>query len=937
MKILTIFNTLVLCLLAILSLQAKRVPRIFDNLSSVEQYAAKLDEYPDPDNDDLENPDFSSYLQTRVPSWLSRQLESNIGLRMGGWSASGFKELIEVVTNMRENAGYHGRFFQTMKPHAGMRFLILGELHGAFHSFLQDLRDWVKKGFINEKFKILQPDLFIVINGGVASRSPYILETLTLIARLLYVNPERVIFDRGVHEDKERWKHYGLKKELKIRAEHIDPEKIPLAKLMNRFFGTLPLALYLIDGKTDKVLNVVRISNYGRDAKELSEKNFSAILEGETCAICPIEKRTSDITIDVRAIIRGEQFLKQANIAQGLVQYGKEEGATSWFLLSAPTGTYRALLQFFYDTYVILTIYESLDDWTMALYSQDVRERLGFKRVKVVKLVSGIELPDEAVEENKVKVLQQKLQETVKEIDQIRKDLSTLEEEKTPMPKKESAKPEQQIKSEEKPAESTKKSPLMPTAEKTVVEAPASPPVDVKEQPVAPKSVTSEPIIQKPAMSEKPAVLAQPAELAKKGKPSEEIKTGASTEKWAVSETGKIVIGGIFDLSRTNQENSRRYINGVELAFYEANKNGGIKGREIELQTKDDESDPDKAYERVKEIQSLYKTDLIMGPIGWNVMGKIMNLIMDGEIVSLFPVVTSGYIRRPRVKYVLNYMLGVYQEFTAVARYLIEKVNPRKPAVVYFSDFPDAEMEKMCHDAGLKNFIKITHAATDADFTKQIQIIDNEKPDALILFTFPLPAMSLMRQMKERINSMVVAANSGSVGEFFDSFVRHKAKMYIVGRAVPNPASTNINVEIPDKNATGGKRKIELTIINDFKSVMAARKEEGALFEAPDDPIRFMGYICGRLLVAILRQVNGVITKEKILDAAATMLDFSLAGLPLSYDLLRHQFSDYVWLDVGTENWIPYFVGDVEFPPNFLTPEEEKIKKQVEEEHRQKK
>jgi hypothetical protein len=410
------------------------IPRIFENLTEVERYAAKLDEFPEPDNTDLENPDFDTYLKTMVPNWISRQLEGKVGLRSAGWSASGFKELLEIVLIRRENQGCNGRFVQTMKPKPGDEFLIIGELHGAFHSSLRDIRDWVSKQWMTEDFKIIMPNYFVVINGGVVSRSPYTLETLTLLLRLMYMNPDRVIYIRGVHEDKEHWEHYGLKKELKVRAAHISSEKIPLQKLVNRFFVSLPLALYLLGEEKEKVLPVVRISGYGRDTKELDEKNFAGLLAHSSCTFCQINnKKHSDVMIDVRALIRGEQFLKQVKINQGLIPSDKEEGAMSWILLSCPTGIYRSLFGFNYDTYVLMSIYESFYDWTLALYSQDVRDLDGFKRVKVVKLISGTEVADEKVKEGRVKELQQQLQETVKQIEVIKKDLSEIEKSAQPV------------------------------------------------------------------------------------------------------------------------------------------------------------------------------------------------------------------------------------------------------------------------------------------------------------------------------------------------------------------------------------------------------------------------------------------------------------------------------------------------------------------------
>ena len=72
--------------------------------------------------------------------------------------------------------------------------------------------------------------------------SPYILETLTIILRLLQVNPQNVIYLRGEQEIAHNWLQYGLKSELRIRARHLSDARVPLQKDIDAFFNTLPIA-----------------------------------------------------------------------------------------------------------------------------------------------------------------------------------------------------------------------------------------------------------------------------------------------------------------------------------------------------------------------------------------------------------------------------------------------------------------------------------------------------------------------------------------------------------------------------------------------------------------------------------------------------------------------------------------------------------------------
>ncbi len=354
-----------------------------------------MDEYPPIDNTTWANPDYTSFLRRMVPSFWDT-LSYKLYLRSWPlWSIQGFSDLLSKVVKNRENNGYIGRFVLKMKPLEGSSFIIWGDLQGAFHSLVRVLVELHKQGVINDNLEIVRPYVYFIFNGDLVNRAAYSLEAITLVMRLIDRNSDKVFYIRGNHEDRDHWQNFNLRRDLVIRARAISDEKVPLANKVSRFFDTLPLALYLIDQEDDESINVVRISHYGRDRTELDEEKFSGFFERPHTQKTTVFKLTNEVKsgnkrVNIRAIVRGESRSTVYRPTSGISQLEADKGATAWTLLSSPTESYRHLQDFYFDAFGVLDVGKTLNDWTISLYNQDVRELLGFKKVAVYNLVTGL-------------------------------------------------------------------------------------------------------------------------------------------------------------------------------------------------------------------------------------------------------------------------------------------------------------------------------------------------------------------------------------------------------------------------------------------------------------------------------------------------------------------------------------------------------------------
>ena len=372
----------------------------FSSLPQISTYAARHEEFPEPDNDNWLDADFTSYHKKIGPNWLNKPLEWLGFYRNGSWDPRSFHTLLQEVTQQRTTDFKSGRIVATLKCPNESKLYIWGDLHGAFHSFVRSLQWLEEQKVLDTNLKIQNPNAYFIFNGDAINRSPYILETLNVMLLLIKQNPNNVFYIRGNHEDKLHWINFGLKRELQTRAYSLTNEKIPLEKLVNTFFNTLPLALFVTT--PEDLEHVIRISHRDRTDKELqsAENKLDTYLSQKES---PIQYHTIDKSnhknskkIIVEAIVKTEPWRHEVKGKVGLGQLDQDRGAAAWVALSSPIQAHKEFLDFYFDAFALLTIHAPLSDSTIALYNRDTRNKEDqFKLVSAYNIASGMALNDD--------------------------------------------------------------------------------------------------------------------------------------------------------------------------------------------------------------------------------------------------------------------------------------------------------------------------------------------------------------------------------------------------------------------------------------------------------------------------------------------------------------------------------------------------------------
>ncbi|MFC1894892.1 ABC transporter substrate-binding protein, partial [Candidatus Dependentiae bacterium] len=372
-KIYYFFTSLTIFLLCC---QISQLYASFENLQEIQKYTQLQKEHPTIDNDNYMYPDFTTFFKKESPNWISRLLRF-LKIKKSIWPVEGFKKLLENITTSRNKL--KPQSIIKITPQKKSFFVIFGDLNGAFKSLYRDIKELKKLGFINEQLKIIKDNTCLIFNGNVLSRSAHIIETFTIILRLMKNNPNKVFFIKGEHEINENWKNHGFKEELKAKAKQFSDELIPLNSLVNKFIETLPLAVYINYGKK----HFIRISNFDRNYEKLNEHYFYNVLSKKSQQILErfnIENQqfsNETFDVEIKTIIKGKNRTFSYEKTDGLSHLYPDQGAIAWSIFSSPTLCNQKLYNFYNDAFTILDV-EPNKDPLITLYKQDAIKKKGF-------------------------------------------------------------------------------------------------------------------------------------------------------------------------------------------------------------------------------------------------------------------------------------------------------------------------------------------------------------------------------------------------------------------------------------------------------------------------------------------------------------------------------------------------------------------------------
>jgi ABC-type branched-subunit amino acid transport system substrate-binding protein len=318
---------------------------------------------------------------------------------------------------------------------------------------------------------------------------------------------------------------------------------------------------------------------------------------------------------------------------------------------------------------------------------------------------------------------------------------------------------------------------------------------------------------------------------------------------------------------------------GLEAAFAEVNKAGGVKGRKLELKSVDDGYEPTKSIEAVKKLLEEDKVFAMAGAVGTPTAAATQPIATAAGAPFIGAFTGAEFLREPYKPLVMNIRASYFQETEAMVEHLTKDLGATKIAIMYQDDaFGQAGLagvkkaldKRQMQLAGEGTFERNTVAVKTA-----LLAIKKVEPHAVIMISPYKPAaefIKLARQIKfdstfvniSFVGSDALAKELGPVGAGV-----------VVTQVVPFPKDAAIPV--------------------------VARYQASLKANAPDAQPGFVsleGYLVGRAIIAALEKVSGDPTRQALIDAVQKSGTMDLGGFKLSYSPSSNRGSDQVFLTV---------------------------------------
>jgi ABC-type branched-subunit amino acid transport system substrate-binding protein len=341
----------------------------------------------------------------------------------------------------------------------------------------------------------------------------------------------------------------------------------------------------------------------------------------------------------------------------------------------------------------------------------------------------------------------------------------------------------------------------------------------------------------------------------------------------------KIMLGQAAALTGPSAELGLGMKVGLEAAFAEANRAGGIKGRKLELRSVDDGYEPTRSIEVVKKLLVDDKVFSIIGTVGTPTAAAIQPIATDAGVPMIGAFTGAEFLREPYPPLVMNVRATYFQETEAMVEHLTKDLGYTRIGIMYQDDAYGqaglAGLQRALEKRNMKLAGEGTYERNTVAVKSALLSVRKAKPEAVVMIASYKSAATFIKVARQ-IKFEPTFVNISFVGS--DALAKElgpEGAGVVVTQVVPFPFDTGIPV--------------------------VARYQASLKEVAPKEQPGFVsleGYLVGRTLIAGLEKIDGEPTRKGLIEAVQKASPLDLGGLKLSFSATSNRGSDQVFLTV---------------------------------------
>ncbi len=339
-----------------------------------------------------------------------------------------------------------------------------------------------------------------------------------------------------------------------------------------------------------------------------------------------------------------------------------------------------------------------------------------------------------------------------------------------------------------------------------------------------------------------------------------------------------ILFGQSAALSGPAGELGTEFRLGVQAAFREANRRGGIHGRRLELKSLDDAYEPEAAIANTRRLIEKEHVFALIGAVGTPTSRSAAPIAAEAGLPYIAPFTGAGLLRSAELTNVVNLRASYDQETEEIVARLIGDLGIQRIAVLYQDDsFGRAGLvgaERGLSKRGLEPVALGTYIRNTTAVKTAVLDLRAGNPEAVILVGPYKPVAAAIAWSRHIGFDPVFVTISFSGGNALARELGDMAEGVFVTQVVPFPT--------------------------DAVRVAASYRRALAMHAPGAAPgfVSFEGYLAGRLTIVGLERCGESVNRVRFLDSVLQGGAISLDGFNLQFGGADNQGSDRVFLTV---------------------------------------
>jgi branched-chain amino acid transport system substrate-binding protein len=219
----------------------------------------------------------------------------------------------------------------------------------------------------------------------------------------------------------------------------------------------------------------------------------------------------------------------------------------------------------------------------------------------------------------------------------------------------------------------------------------------------------------------------------------------------------KIIIGHVASMTGSEATFGDSTDKGIKLAIDEANKKGGVKGKQIEVKTLDDGGKPEEAAVAATRLITQDHANILLGEVASSRSLAMAPIADSNQVPMITPTSTNPRVTKDGAKtrpYVFRVCFIDPFQGTVMAKFAHDSKKITKVAVLrdvgndYSVGLADYFSKKF-QELGGKIVADESYKAGDQDFKAQLTSIKNKKPQAIYVPGYYTDVALIARQARE--------------------------------------------------------------------------------------------------------------------------------------------------------------------------------------------